>query len=152
MLKMKKAQVVLVLLALVLSAWSVTNYASAKRGGEGGRGDGPVVYVKDASRAVGVAQKLISATGRSAYVADIKAEFDATNKAYFDELKAELGDEMEFYSNLFKSKEEIEEEIAEIKEMLCHFNTENVALFSRQINEITDKAKVLDLRTIGLCE
>jgi 5-methyltetrahydrofolate--homocysteine methyltransferase len=36
--------------------------------------DGPVVYVKDASRAVGVAQKLISATGRSAYVADIKAE------------------------------------------------------------------------------
>lgn len=36
--------------------------------------------------------------------ADIRAEFDATNRAYFDELQAELGDEMEFYSDLFKSK------------------------------------------------
>jgi type I restriction enzyme R subunit len=34
-----------------------------------------------------------------------------TNKAYFDELQGELGDEMQHYSNLFKSKEEIEEEI-----------------------------------------
>ncbi len=36
--------------------------------------EGPVVYVKDASRAVGVAQKLISPSGRSAYVADIKED------------------------------------------------------------------------------
>jgi 5-methyltetrahydrofolate--homocysteine methyltransferase len=36
--------------------------------------DGPVVYVKDASRSVGVAQKLISAKDRSAFVADIKEE------------------------------------------------------------------------------
>ncbi len=43
--------------------------------------------------------------------ADIRKEFDATNKAYFEELQAELGDEMKTYSNLFKSKEEIEEEI-----------------------------------------
>lgn len=35
--------------------------------------------------------------------ADIRQEFDATNKAYFDELQAELGDEMEHYSHLFKS-------------------------------------------------
>ena len=41
--------------------------------------------------------------------ADIRKEFDTTNKAYFDELQAELGDEMQHYSNLFKSKEEIEE-------------------------------------------
>jgi len=34
--------------------------------------------------------------------ADISREFDATNKLYFDELQAELGDEMEHYSNLFK--------------------------------------------------
>jgi len=36
--------------------------------------DGPVVYVKDASRSVGVAQKLISAADRGAFVADIKEE------------------------------------------------------------------------------
>lgn len=70
--------------------------------------------------------------------ADISKEFDKTNKAYFDELQSELGDEMEHYSNLFKSKEEIEEEIAEIKEVLWEFDTENAELFSRQISEIQD--------------
>jgi 5-methyltetrahydrofolate--homocysteine methyltransferase len=36
--------------------------------------DGPVIYVKDASRAVGVAQKLLSATDRERYVAEVKDE------------------------------------------------------------------------------
>jgi len=80
--------------------------------------------------------------------ADIKAEFDATNKAYFEELQAELGDEMELYSNLFKSKEEIELEIAEIKEILFIFNTENKELFSQQIQQIKDKAKVLEIKKV----
>ena len=75
--------------------------------------------------------------------ADIRAEFDATNKAYFDELQAELGDEMEFYSNLFKSKEEIEEEIEEIKEILFYFDTTNAELFSQQISQIQDRGKVI---------
>jgi type I restriction enzyme R subunit len=75
--------------------------------------------------------------------ADIRAEFDATNKAYFDELQAELGDEMEFYSDLFKSKEEIEKEIAEIKDILFYFDTTNAELFSQQITKIQDREKVL---------
>jgi type I restriction enzyme, R subunit len=76
--------------------------------------------------------------------ADIRAEFDATNKAYFDELQAELGDEMEYYSNLFKSKAEIEEEIAEIKEILFHFRRRlTQKLFSQQITHIQDREKVL---------
>jgi type I restriction enzyme, R subunit len=75
--------------------------------------------------------------------ADIRAEFDATNKAYFDELQAELGDEMEFYSDLFKSKEEIEKEIAEIKDILFYFDTTNAELFSQQITQIQDREKVL---------
>src|SRR3989338_850216 len=50
--------------------------------------------------------------------ADIRKEFDATNKAYFDELQAELGDELEHYSNLFKSAEEITQEIEAIKDIL----------------------------------
>ncbi|WP_345986617.1 type I restriction endonuclease [Sulfurimonas sp. HSL-1656] len=70
--------------------------------------------------------------------ADISKEFDATNKAYFEELQSELGDEMEHYSNLFKSKEEIEEEIEDIKDVLFHFETANAELFSQQINQIDD--------------
>lgn len=78
--------------------------------------------------------------------ADIRAEFDATNKAYFDELQAELGDEMVFYSNLFKSKEEIELEIAEIKEILFHFDTSNAEVFQQQISQIKDRDKVIAIK------
>ncbi|AMB87209.1 restriction endonuclease subunit R [Pseudomonas agarici] len=78
--------------------------------------------------------------------ADIRKEFDATNKAYFDELQAELGDEVEHYSNLFKSAEEIAEEIEAIKDILFSFNIENAEEFSRQITQIQDRATVLVLK------
>lgn len=74
--------------------------------------------------------------------ADIRKEFDATNKAYFEELQEELGDEMEHYSNLFKSKEEIEEEIENIKDALFRFDTTNAEVFSQQISQIQDREKV----------
>ena len=41
--------------------------------------------------------------------ANIEKEFEQTNKDYFKELQSELGDEIQHYSNLFKSKEEIAE-------------------------------------------
>jgi type I restriction enzyme R subunit len=75
--------------------------------------------------------------------ADISAAFDKTNQMYFDELQAELGDEMQHYSNLFKSKEEIAQEIAEIKESLFHFDTKNAENFSLQVSEIKDKKDLL---------
>lgn len=78
--------------------------------------------------------------------ADISQEFDATNRAYFDELQQELGDEMETYSNLFKSKEEIDAEIKDIKEQLFHFDLKNAENFSRQITEIEDRKKVLEIK------
>ena len=77
--------------------------------------------------------------------ADISKEFDATNKAYFEELQSELGDEMEHYTNLFKSKVEIEAEIREIKEVLFHFDTRNAEIFSQQISEIKDRQQVLEI-------
>jgi len=80
--------------------------------------------------------------------ADIRKEFDATNKAYFEELQQELGDEMESYSNLFKSKEEIDAEIAEIKEFLWTFDTGNKEIFSQQITAIQDKKQVLEIKKI----
>ena len=80
--------------------------------------------------------------------ADIRSEFDATNKAYFEELQAELGDEMKTYSELFKSKEDIEQEIDEIREVLFHFNTENAELFSQQISQIKDKKEMLRITKV----
>lgn len=78
--------------------------------------------------------------------ADIRQEFDATNKAYFEELQAELGDEMEHYSRLFKSAEEIREEIEHIKDVLFSFDTENAEVFTDQINQIQDRETALALK------
>lgn len=80
--------------------------------------------------------------------ADIKAEFDATNRAYFDELQSELGDELQMYSSLFKSKEEMETEIAEIKETLFQFDTLNKEIFSRQLEQIDDREQMLQLTKV----
>ena len=80
--------------------------------------------------------------------ADIRKEFDATNKAYFDELQMELGDEVEHYSNLFKSKEEIEAEIEEIEDVLFRYDTTNAEVFSQQISQIHDKETVLTLKKV----
>lgn len=75
--------------------------------------------------------------------ADIRKEFDATNKAYFDELQLELGDEMQNYSNLFKTKEEIEKDIEYIKEQLFQYDLTNAEVFSQQISQIEDRKIVL---------
>ena len=80
--------------------------------------------------------------------ADIRSEFNATNRAYFNELQSELGDEIEYYSDLFKPQGEINAEIEHINEVLLHYNTENAEIFSDQINEIKDKEKVLDLKKV----
>jgi type I restriction enzyme R subunit len=78
--------------------------------------------------------------------ADIRENFDATNKAYFEELQAELGNEMENYSNLFKTSEEIEEEFRDIKEKLFHYDLNNMEVFSQQISQISDRKVMLDIR------
>ena len=80
--------------------------------------------------------------------ADIQKEFDKTNQDYFKELQSELGDEMEHYSNLFKSTEEINEEIAEIKSVLLHYNIENAELFSQQISQIQDRSEMLKITKV----
>jgi type I restriction enzyme R subunit len=77
--------------------------------------------------------------------ADIQKEFDKTNRDYFNELQSELGDEMEHYSNLFKSQEEIEQEIQEIKDVLFHFDTDNAEVFSQQISEINERGEMLKI-------
>jgi len=74
--------------------------------------------------------------------ADIQKEFDKTNQDYFNELQSELGDEMQHYSNLFKSSEEIKEEIEEIKDILFKFDTENATVFGDQISDINERTEI----------
>lgn len=78
--------------------------------------------------------------------ADIRVEFDKTNKAYFDELQAELGDEFKQYDNIFKTSEEIQNDLQLIAEKLFLYNTNNAEVFSQQISAIDDKAELIDLR------
>ena len=78
--------------------------------------------------------------------ADISKEFEETNKAYFNELKTELGDDMEYYSQLFKSQEEIRQDIEVIKDVLFRFDVDNKEIFQQQISEIQDRDTILALK------
>ena len=78
--------------------------------------------------------------------ADIQSEFDKTNRAYWDELSNELGDEIGSYSQLFKTAEEIEQEITDIKNALFDFDTENAEEFCSQINRVEDKKQLIALK------
>lgn len=83
--------------------------------------------------------------------ADIRSEFDKTNKAYFDELQAELGDEFKQYDNIFKTKEEIQKDLQMIEDKLFVFETSNAEVFSQQISALDDKAALIELRhALGL--
>lgn len=77
--------------------------------------------------------------------ADIRAEFARTNKDYYDELQQELGDEMQHYSDIFKSKEEILKDIEKIEDTLFYFDTKNSEVFSQQISQITDRKTMIDM-------
>jgi len=78
--------------------------------------------------------------------ADISKEFEETNQNYLKELNEELGNELEHYSHLFKSAEEITREIEAIKDILFRFNIENAEEFSKQLSQIQDRATVLALK------
>lgn len=80
--------------------------------------------------------------------ADIRAEFDKTNEAYFKELQAELGEDFERYRDIFKSQEEIEQDLQAIQDKLFMYATDNAELFSQQITAIDDKKELLDLRRL----
>jgi type I restriction enzyme R subunit len=77
--------------------------------------------------------------------ADIESEFEKTNQDYFKELQSELGDEIEHFSNLFKSQKEVQQEINEIKDVLFHFDTKNAEVFSDQITQIDSRGEMLKI-------
>lgn len=82
------------------------------------------------------------------YVVDfagIENEFEKTNRDYFNELQSIMGDEIEHYSNLFKSPEEIIKEIQEIQDVLLHFDITNAEVFSDQITQINSRSEMLKI-------
>ncbi|KQS33838.1 type I restriction endonuclease [Dyadobacter sp. Leaf189] len=77
--------------------------------------------------------------------ADISKAFDRTNQLYFQELQDQLGDEAELYNHLFKSEQEIREELEKISETLFRYDTQNKEIFSQQIAQLNDKSALLEL-------
>lgn len=57
-------------------------------------------------------------------------------------MQNQLGDELENYSNLFKTEAEIRAEAEEIKETLFHYDLKNIENFSYQIEQINDKQEL----------
>lgn len=83
---------------------------------------------------------------RYGYVVDfagIEDQFKKTSQDYFNELQNELGDELESYSDLFLTEQEITEQIGDIKEALFHFETANAEVFDQQISQINDRKEML---------
>ena len=79
--------------------------------------------------------------------ANIQKEFEKTNRDYLKELQSELGEDFETYSNIFKSNDEINKEINDIKSTLLHFNVENAEIFSQQISKIDSREEILKIVT-----
>ncbi|WP_344759184.1 type I restriction endonuclease subunit R [Luteimonas lutimaris] len=78
---------------------------------------------------------------RYGYVVDfagIQREFDQANADYYAELTAELGDEMQHYSSIFKTEAEIRADIEAIREALFDYSLDDRELFSQQVGRIDD--------------
>lgn len=84
--------------------------------------------------------------------ADISAEFDITNRAYFEELNREYDtqstgeNESDVFGSLFISKDEIDGKMQNAIIVLSDFSTDNLEVFSQQIIAVTDREKILDLK------
>jgi len=77
--------------------------------------------------------------------ADIQIEFNKTNKAYLQELKLELGEDFDTYQKIFKTPEEIEQDLFFVKDKLSKFSTDNAEQFRLEIQH-EDKKVLLELR------
>lgn len=84
--------------------------------------------------------------------ADISAEFEVTNQAYFRELKTEYSENLDdedpsnIFGSLFMSKTEIDQQIGEVQSAIADFTTENLETFSSQISTIDNRQQILKLK------
>jgi len=90
------------------------------------------------------------------YVVDfvnIKENFDATNERYLKELNRtndskETGEELPPAQAILESEEEIAAKIRNIKSILWYFDVSNREEFRIQLDEIEDKNKLYELRSV----
>jgi type I restriction enzyme, R subunit len=84
--------------------------------------------------------------------ADISAEFEITNQAYFKELKSEYSDNLDdedpsnIFGSLFMSKQEIDQQISEVQKVISDYTTENLETFSQQISQVEDRHHMIGLK------
>jgi len=85
--------------------------------------------------------------------ADISAEFEVTNQAYFRELKEEYSENLDdedpnnIFGSLFMSKEEIDQKVSDIQRAIIDFSTDNLETFSSQISAIDERQTILSLKS-----
>ena len=77
--------------------------------------------------------------------ADIRAEFDKTNRAYLEELRAEIGEDFSSYDGIFKTAEEIEQDLSSIADKLFAYTTDNPEVFRQEIQQIADLKELREL-------
>ncbi len=85
--------------------------------------------------------------------ADIKRNFEATNEAYLQELnrfndadQTGEGNQTDTYAQIFKSPEEIIQDMKEVRQTLFEYPTDNVEDFSSEISTFEDKQALLQLK------
>lgn len=84
--------------------------------------------------------------------ADISAEFEVTNQAYFRELNQEYSENLDgenpdnIFGSLFMSKPEIDQRIYEAQTAIADYSTDNLEVFSQQITAVQDKSELNSLK------
>lgn len=85
--------------------------------------------------------------------ADIKQNFDETNAAYLRELNRfndpdEVGAEntTDTFNQVLEDKDKLIEQIKEAKNVIFDFTTDNAEEFSKEISQIDDKPKLIEIR------
>ena len=74
--------------------------------------------------------------------ANIEEEYNKTNAQYQKELENETGESKETYTKLFVSVDEAVEKIKASNEVLKDYNVNDLDIFARQIDLISDKAEL----------
>lgn len=82
--------------------------------------------------------------------ADISAEFDKTNRAYYEELSNEYGDEVDKFQSLFEDPATIRRQLDRIKKVLWNYTMDNIVAFTQEIGAIGNdhKDELYELRKV----
>ncbi|MDW2835150.1 DEAD/DEAH box helicase family protein [Mesomycoplasma ovipneumoniae] len=81
--------------------------------------------------------------------ADIKKNFDDTNKAYLQELqKISKVESYDLLNSIFEDKDKLIENVKNASNKLFKYTINNLEIFDSEISEINDKKHLIDLRNV----